>query len=160
MLRPLLNIASIACLALCVALMGTWVRSYHSIDDVYACFINGQMTGITLDQGRLWLRQDYVGYGYPWQIGSRPNRNSDDIPQIVKRATFFISLGFYVGQGKFGPEGVIPYWFLVFTTGSLAMLCQLRWPPQFTLRSLFIATTFLAIVLGMIAWLDRAWIGK
>ena len=31
---------------------------------------------------------------------------------------------------------------------------------QFNLRSLFMATTFLAVVLGMIAWLDRAWIGK
>jgi hypothetical protein len=36
----------------------------------------------------------------------------------------------------------------------------MRWPPHFTLRSLFIATTFLAMVLGMIAWLDRAWIVK
>ena len=55
---------------------------------------------------------------------------------------------------------MLPYWFLVLTSGSLAMLFQLRWPPRFTLRSLFIATTFLAVVLGMIAWLDRAWIGK
>jgi hypothetical protein len=42
----------------------------------------------------------------------------------------------------------------------LMMICHLRWPPRFTLRSLFIATTFLAVLLGMIAWLDRAWIGK
>jgi hypothetical protein len=27
-------------------------------------------------------------------------------------------------------------------------------------RSLFTAMTFLAVVLGMIPWLDRAWIGK
>ena len=40
------------------------------------------------------------------------------------------------------------------------MILQLRWPWRFTLRSLFIATTFLAIVLGMIAWLDHSWIGK
>jgi hypothetical protein len=40
------------------------------------------------------------------------------------------------------------------------MLLQLHWPVRFTLRTLFIVTTFLAIVLGMIAWLDRAWIGK
>jgi hypothetical protein len=40
------------------------------------------------------------------------------------------------------------------------MLFQLRWPLRFNLRSLFIATTFLAVVLGLIAWLDRAWIGK
>jgi hypothetical protein len=40
------------------------------------------------------------------------------------------------------------------------MLFRLRWPWQFNLRSLFIATTFLAAVLGMIAWLDHSWIGK
>ena len=40
------------------------------------------------------------------------------------------------------------------------MAFQIRWPLRFTLRSLFIATTFLAVALGMIAWLDRAWIGK
>jgi hypothetical protein len=37
---------------------------------------------------------------------------------------------------------------------------SIGWPWRFTLRSLFIATTFLAVVLGMIVWLDPAWIGK
>jgi hypothetical protein len=36
---------------------------------------------------------------------------------------------------------------------------RMRQPWRFRLRSLFIVTTFLAIGLGMIAWLDRAWIG-
>jgi hypothetical protein len=49
---------------------------------------------------------------------------------------------------------------LVLASGSLAMIFHLQWPWRFTLRSLFIATTFFAVVLGMIAWLDRAWIGK
>jgi hypothetical protein len=40
------------------------------------------------------------------------------------------------------------------------MAIQMRWPFRFTLRSLFIVTTFLAVVRGMIAWLDRLWIGK
>jgi hypothetical protein len=31
---------------------------------------------------------------------------------------------------------------------------------RFTLRSLFIVTTFLAAVLGMSAWLDHSWIGN
>jgi hypothetical protein len=55
---------------------------------------------------------------------------------------------------------IVPSWLIVLTSGSLAILFQFRWPPLVTLRSLFIVTTFLAIVLGMIAWLDRAWIGK
>jgi hypothetical protein len=37
---------------------------------------------------------------------------------------------------------------------------SIGWPWRFNLRSLFIATTFLAVVLGMIACLDRSWIGK
>jgi hypothetical protein len=55
---------------------------------------------------------------------------------------------------------VLPYWFLVLASGSLAMLFYLRWPWRFTLRGLFVATTFFAVALGMIAWLDRAWIEK
>jgi hypothetical protein len=31
---------------------------------------------------------------------------------------------------------------------------------QPTLRGLFIWTTLLAVVLGMVAWLDHSWIGK
>jgi hypothetical protein len=69
------------------------------------------------------------------------------------------NLGF---AGQLSPYVVVmlPFCFLVLVSGSLAMLLQLRWPWRFTLRSLFIVTTFLAVVLGMMAWLDRAWIGK
>jgi hypothetical protein len=49
---------------------------------------------------------------------------------------------------------------LVLMFGSRAMIFRLRWPWCFTLRSLFVVTTLPAVVLGMIAWLDRAWIGK
>ena len=49
---------------------------------------------------------------------------------------------------------------LVLMSGSRTMIFQLRGHWRFTLRNLFIATTFLAVVLGMIAWLGRAWIGK
>jgi hypothetical protein len=54
----------------------------------------------------------------------------------------------------------LPFWFLVLASGSLAMLYRIRWPLQYNHRTLFIATTFFAVVLGMIAWLDRAWIGS
>ena len=43
----------------------------------------------------------------------------------------------------------------VLTSGSLGIIFQLRWSWRFNLRRLFIAMTFLAVVLGMIAWLDR-----
>jgi hypothetical protein len=32
--------------------------------------------------------------------------------------------------------------------------------PRFSLRTMLIVTAIVAVVLGMIAWLDQAWIGK
>jgi hypothetical protein len=49
---------------------------------------------------------------------------------------------------------------VIIAVAGLLMAFQLRWPWRFSVRSLFIVTTLLAVVLGMIAWLDRAWIGK
>ena len=40
------------------------------------------------------------------------------------------------------------------------MVFRLNWLWRFTLYNMFVATTVLAMALGMIAWLDRAWIGK
>ena len=53
----------------------------------------------------------------------------------------------------------VAYWFLVLASGSWSMSFRMRWPLRFTLRSLFVVTTFLAVVLRMSAWLDWAWIG-
>jgi hypothetical protein len=53
--------------------------------------------------------------------------------------------------------------------GAIGFLAQgvIIWKPhkielssQFSLRALLIATTVVAVMLGMIAWLDRAWIGR
>jgi hypothetical protein len=56
--------------------------------------------------------------------------------------------------GSGGTYFAVPYWFFVFVCGCLVILLQLRWPPRFSTRQLFTSTTFLAIVLVMIAWLD------
>jgi hypothetical protein len=54
----------------------------------------------------------------------------------------------------------LPYWFVVLLSGCLAMASRIRWPLRFSLRGLFVVTTFLAVVLGMFAWLDGEWIGR
>jgi hypothetical protein len=47
MLRRLLNIASVVCLVLCVALMGMWVRSYYWIDE----FVSNPLGASTVGGG-------------------------------------------------------------------------------------------------------------
>jgi hypothetical protein len=163
MLRRLLNITSIVCLVLCVALMGLWVRSYYSIDSLRVRFTARQLFMFTSMDGRLeffnWpldtaKLRDSASKERRWSVSSEPFTHQ----RAFVNTSNWTKLGFNYGSAFV----LLPYWFLVLTTGSLAVIFQLRleWPFRFTLRSLFIITTFLAVVLGMIAWLDRAWIGK
>ena len=160
MLRRLLNIASIVCLVLCVVLMGMWVWSYwcgYRLDWISAGkreFIVESVSGHVRFTYIRKLGVNAVAISLPfWRVDHWPPGETVGAwkPRLEFVAFNTPPGGFLVG---------VPHWFLVLTSGSLAMVFRLQWPPRFTLRSLFIATTFLAVVLGMIAWLDRAWIGK
>jgi hypothetical protein len=161
MLRRLLNIASIVCLVLCVALMGMWVRSYRWMDDYN--FTPGRSTwGVGSASGRI-------------AIGVIPAKNNpaqklfefthspfadwrSDVNRIDRQFSTVAENGFARDNNVFA--FAMPYWFAVLIVGALSFAPWPRVKYRFSLRSLFIATTFLAVVLGMIAWLDRAWIGK
>jgi hypothetical protein len=157
MLRRLLNIASIVCLVVCVALLGMWVRSYYWSDKVLERVTERGVLAYTLE-GRLAVSQysqnslEFPDRSKAWVWSSRHRTGTFE----YFSSGLLDSLGFSWSDYSV----TIPFWFLVLTTGSLAMAFQLRWPWRFNLRSLFVLTTFLAVVLGMIAWLDRAWIGK
>jgi hypothetical protein len=162
MLRPLLNIASIACLALCVALMGLWVRSYRSQIVLHTRFCNACGDGqkpivffMFSSLGRLWLRIQ----GEAGEFGLLSEHHAVEHGYPKGRLA---ALGFNLQFSRAYEFQflMMPYWFLVLASGSLAAAFQMRWPLRFTLRSLFIATTFVAVLMGMIAWLDWAWIGK
>ena len=49
----------------------------------------------------------------------------------------------------------LPYWSLIILFGALAMI-PLLLRRRFSLRTLFIATTLVAAVLGLIFWMSRA----
>jgi hypothetical protein len=157
--RRLLNVASVVCLVLCVALMGMWVRSEQYLDGLTGPIWSKQAELVSVP-GRLEMTQrprDAPPNIWHWfERALPPNELLSEIEDAKKFSTF----GFQTHALWMGSAMQVPYWFLVLTSGSLAMVLRLRWPWRFTLRSLFIATTVLAVVLGMIAWLDRAWIGQ
>jgi hypothetical protein len=162
MLRRLLNIASIVCLVACVALMGMWVRGDYWADDLRGCLTDRRAFVIDLLPGRMQLVEfvrdssdNDVWHWLRWSV--RPDELPAETVLAFKEGAI---CGFRAHFSRTEASLMLPYWFLVLASGSLAMMFQLRWPWRFNLRSLFIATTFLAVVLGMIAWLDRAWIGK
>jgi hypothetical protein len=145
--------------------MGMWVRSFYAHDMLKGHFGDKGAIMIYSIPGRLvW---------YAGTPGTKDSPTSDMYPWSITSCAMGQIGSPLANQGLLNDLGLaapalyiqvslvmLPYWFLVLMSGSLAMLFQLRWPWRFTLRSLFIVTTFLAVVLGMIAWLDRALIGK
>jgi hypothetical protein len=154
MRRRLLNIASTVCLVLCVALMGMWARSYCARDVFRSRSMGERVFSLVSERGQVRLNES-VQYSGP--IGPIPPFDSS---WDVARQGYWDVCGVQAMFSWTAIGVVLPYWLIGLASGALAMALRMRWPIQFTLRSLFIATTFLAIVLGMIAWLDRAWIGK
>src|SRR5690349_10707150 len=63
MLRRLLNIASIVCLVLCMALMGMWVRSYYRCDAVGGQLTKTNALSLRSAVGRLLWWFEFTGDG-------------------------------------------------------------------------------------------------
>jgi hypothetical protein len=139
MLRRLLNIASIVCLVLCVALMGMWVRSFWRTDIVmlstpsHSCRLASAL-GQVRCEGLNGVPPAVVARSWKtWSISAE------------ERKLFFPRsfLGFHVdlNAGKLG--FAVPYWLPVLLTGTSAAIPWTRRRCRFTLRSLFATNTSL-----------------
>ena len=63
-------------------------------------------------------------------------------------------LGFYFKRTPNGLRLDIPYWFIVLLSTAIAAAPWLPWwPKRFSLRTLLIATTLVAVGLGLMVWL-------
>jgi hypothetical protein len=160
MLRRLLNIASIVCLVVCVALMGMWVRSFWRWDQIAGHLSDRQLFGIDSLDGRLKFTSfpSTPNRYSPWRMTSQPTgKLSAELRAGQIRSNGIGFAGDFAWNYSYL---ILPYWFAVLIAGafSLARWSQVKY--RFSLRTLLIATTILAVILGMIAWLDRAWIGK
>jgi len=163
MLRRLLNFASIVCIIACLGLMDCWARSYQTLDDELntrltieqGCFVFSTQGEVLLYKGPINFTGTPLAHHWPWIVVRGPDgswlefASTSQLQNIADHFGFDSSLSWRVSYL------LLPYWFLVLAAGFLAMVCRAKWPLRFTLRSLFIVTTFLAVVLGMIALLDR-----
>jgi hypothetical protein len=176
MLRRLLNIASIVCLVLCVALMGLWVRSHRLQMGLHGHLDDRTVFTVRLEPGAITFRDFPAWSGDRWPtwgiegryfIGDVPVINFDD----GREKTFGFVLSRTAversGKGTFSKSAPanmliisIPLWSLVVLAAALAIALKAKPRWRFTVLELLGVTTSVAIGLGMIVWLDRAWIGK
>ena len=139
-----------------VLLCVMWVRSYYS-----TVFVVGPLPNpygsilIETNQGRVTF---CLAYGQGVRSGRNAsrwglhNKRLEDweqvIPPLSSRAAFS-----YVRWNMNHHYQILPYWFLTLLSSSLAAVPW--WPCRFSLRTLLIATTLVAVALGIIVWASR-----
>jgi hypothetical protein len=140
MIRYLRIAFSATCLTACVLLIVLWVRSYW-------CYDLKQAGRITSANGLLHVGREVIITAFADLTPTRP--------KITKNLFGFHTIkSVGVTAEPVGGAGItLPYWLLVMSMLALGVAPWLRW--RYTLRTLLIAMTLVAVVLGAAVWLAR-----
>lgn len=159
-LRYLRVAFSATCLVACILLIALWVRSYQATDVLplrpFCISTYGRLV--------IWLSEKPVPFG---GSGLRAIDLSSESLLKMSRITgidlepfeiepFRSRTGFYLEHDYRRTVVQLPYWFLtlLFTaTATLPWMRQL--PRRFSLRTLLLATTLIALVLGAVVFAAR-----
>jgi hypothetical protein len=132
-----------------VLFIALWVRSYRWVEHVYYETPNA-IFGVDSTRGTTWIfrnsRPDRIT-GIGWDI-----RQGDQDPlqkREPKRDPTLLGFGWHRKANLISIG--LPYWSFVILTIALGGLPWL--PRRFSLRTLLIATTLVAVGLGLIVWL-------
>jgi hypothetical protein len=182
--RKILRVISVLFLVTGGALIALWVRSYHHADRLHGRFWERNSFVIASKQGRVTaVAFQWHGAANWWTFGRHTFAVDDEMSFPVGSVRQYESgLGFgvihnptyMVMRSTFEtPEGatilisgaamatlrgtgvIVPYWFLVLLAGLLGIALRLERPWRYTTRSLLIAITLVALVLGLAAGLDN-----
>ena len=136
---------SVGCGVLCLLLIALWVRSYWWADDLMLPLPNQQHFVIHSMQGST-----------SWYITSGINFHGFWTSESVELLTHGLSQPFSIVSFDIQilrRPVLLPHWLLISLFGTLAALPWLRW--RFSLRTLLIGMTLVAVALGLIFALSR-----
>jgi hypothetical protein len=127
-----------------VLLIVLWVRSYFA-HDALGCVLGSRHLQIDSAYGGLGIfaarRVKHVeaGLGFDsWSLG--PNIYSNwGFERRTDMSGSFVIVGF-------------PDWFVILIATTLAVVPWIRWSRRFSLRTLLIATTLIAMMLGIVVY--------
>jgi hypothetical protein len=130
-----------------VLLCVLWVRSYWTVEYVTAP-TTAKFAFVAFSVDSHFSIAVHYNERFAWRyVASRIEENYS--PRSLRTDV----LGFDGGTTTRGSWVRIPYWFLVGLTAAILVAPWLRW--RFSLRTLLIATTLVAVVLGFLVWLSR-----
>jgi hypothetical protein len=154
--RKLRIASSVTCGISCVLLIAWWVRSY-SARDVTNFVVGGTHLhiGVTSLKGEVAVAFDeWLGDPHPWIF--RSVSNPENMVSVFSSVKGKPPLSWLAFRWQFKPNLVVfvlPYWFLVLLSAILAAVPWIRW--KFSLRTLLIATTLVAVVSSAIVYAMR-----
>jgi hypothetical protein len=154
MLKYLRIAVTALCLTACVLLVVLWVRSYHE-EPWLRVPSNNLDRWKYIDKSevkRMYQLTSWDGAILVATTTVDPRTNRWSIGYPGKNQTL---LGF--GVRRNGPmlSAKLPHWFLVLFAATIAVVPWLSWSKRFSLRTLLIATTLVALGLGMVVYLAR-----
>jgi hypothetical protein len=142
-LRYLRIVFSATCAIACVLLVALWIRSFWRGDvfqfgDGQALASNsGSLQTIDMNLGQPLSSQTLITFAQPMNL---------EAPQHSL-------LGCGYSPADKGTKLVIPYWFPTLLLATMAAFPWIQWDRRFSLRTLLIVTTLVAVVLVLSVWL-------
>jgi hypothetical protein len=133
-------------LTACVLLVSLWVRSYWWYDSIVAQVSRTNGLGVTSMEGRILLKYDadWDTQTATWEVFSQ--KASEELRDFVFQS--WPSFGITWDSGFV--EGAVPHWFLAVLPAAIAAASWTWGKWRFSLRTLLIATTLVAVGLGAI----------
>ncbi len=139
---------SVICGIACVLLIVLWVRSIWRSDSMIST-PGPSAPGFRTTIFNGYIELDHTTYfAGPARTEWRLAAPSDHAPILWPHTTR--------GGFVFGSQFLVaPLWLPLIVTGTIAAAPWIRWSNRFTLRTLLIATTLVAVVLGLVVWAAR-----
>jgi hypothetical protein len=135
-----------------VLLVALWMRSFKEFIVGYnGPKLGSVVIGVGCTPGVLSFGVTDSGVNQPWSVRRIDEESykglfgSTTLPWSRLWGTFSIN-----GDGL-----IVPYWFASFFALAMSTIPWIRFSNRFSLRTLLIATTLIAFMLGLIVWATR-----
>jgi hypothetical protein len=144
--RKLRIVWSVVCGIACVLLIALWVRSFNTTDSVYGRIPTFADIGSASQRGQLIFGFCHCGTWAAWHHFTDPVGGRYDLRNFAPASGF----GWVFTDERYF---FVPHWFMAVVFAMFAAIPWIRWSKRFSLRTLLIATTLVAVALGLIVWL-------
>ena len=146
---------SVMCGIVCVLLIVLWVRSFTVMDSLLFQYSSTSpcLRINSLHAGTFITFRNY-GYGASvWRISHTPIADTFMLEDVNGQKVN--TAWFHVWRNNGTSEVYAPYWFPLLLSGAHTAAQWIGRSNRFSLRTLLIVTTLVAVVLGLVVWLSR-----